>query len=117
MCRGSSARAVLDSMPALAARFDPNAIGGGGSWAAGVFALAAIPARYAVERRAWAEAAALEPKPSAFPYAEAMTYLARALGAAHVGRIDVARSSADSLAAIAERLRSGGDAYLAEPVA
>ena len=34
---------------------------------AGVFALAAIPARYALERGAWAEAAKLEPQPSKFP--------------------------------------------------
>ena len=52
---------------------------------AGVFALAAIPARYALERGAWAEAATLEPQPSKFPYTEALTYFARAIGAARIG--------------------------------
>ena len=57
-----------------AARFDPDAHRrrrAPGS--AGVFALAAIPARYALERGAWADAAALEPQPSRYPYADAMT--------------------------------------------
>jgi hypothetical protein len=48
-------------------------------------ALAAVPARYALERQAWKEAAALEPRGSQFPQAEAITYFARALGAARSG--------------------------------
>ena len=35
-----------------------------------MFALAAIPARYALERQAWAEAATLEPRPSRLPQAD-----------------------------------------------
>ena len=54
------------------------------------YALAAIPARYAVERRRWSEAAALQVQPHAFPwsrfpYAEAITHFARALGSARTG--------------------------------
>ena len=52
---------------------------------AGVFALAAIPARYALERQAWAEAAKLELRPSRFPQADAITWFARGLGAARTG--------------------------------
>ena len=52
---------------------------------AGFFALAAIPARYALERGAWAEAVDARRRSRArFPYTEAMTYFARALGAAHL---------------------------------
>jgi len=43
-------------------------------------ALAAIPARFALERQMWNEAAALEPRGSQFPQAEAITYFARAIG-------------------------------------
>jgi hypothetical protein len=111
------AKAILDGLPALAARFDPNAITGAAPGSAGVFALAAIPARWALERRAWSEAAALEPKASAFPWAEAMTYFARALGASHTGDLAKARSSIDSLASIQQRLTSKGEAYWAEQVA
>jgi hypothetical protein len=54
-------------------------------------ALAAVPARYALERAAWAEAAALEPRPGASAYAEAITYFVRAMGAMNTGSLDRAR--------------------------
>ncbi len=111
------AKAILDGLPALAARFDPDAIAGAAPASAAVFALAAIPARWALERRAWAEAAALVPRTSAFPYAEAMTYFARSLGASHTHDLPSARSSLDSLAAIQRRLRGSGEGYWAEQVA
>jgi Tfp pilus assembly protein PilF len=82
-----------------------------------VFALAAIPARFALERHAWGEAAALVPKSSDFPWTEAMTYFARALGASHVGDIAKARASIDSLASIQQRLAAKGEAYWTEQVA
>ncbi|MGH2897811.1 MAG: hypothetical protein ACRDMZ_03995, partial [Solirubrobacteraceae bacterium] len=72
MQQNAAAKAILDSLPLLAARFDPNVIAGAAPGSAAVFAMAAIPARYALERRAWPEAAALQPKSSAFPWAEAM---------------------------------------------
>lgn len=115
--RDSAARGVVEKLPALAARFDVNAITGAAPGSAGVFALAAIPARFALERRSWTEAAALEPKSSGFPWAEAMTYFARALGASHTGDFIKARSSIDSLAAIRDRLAGKGEAYWSEQVA
>ncbi|MFL5571723.1 MAG: hypothetical protein ACJ772_14210 [Gemmatimonadaceae bacterium] len=117
MGNDSAARAILDGLPALAARFDPNAITGAAPGSAGVFALAAIPARWVLERRAWREAAALEPKTSDFPYTEAMTYFARALGASRIGELAKAKSSIDSLALIQQRLASKGEGYWAEQVA
>jgi len=117
MGKDSEAKAILDALPALAARFDPNAITGAAPGSAGVFALAAIPARWAIERSAWTEAAALEPKGSAYPYAEAMTYFARALGASHTGDLAKARASIDSLTSIQQRLSAKGEGYWAEQVA
>ena len=117
MGKDSEAKAILDGLPALAARFDPNAVTGAAPGSAGVFALAAIPARWTLERRAWAEAAALEPKASAFPYTEAMTYLARALGASHTGDFAKSKAAIDSLASIQQRLSAKGEAYWAEQVA
>jgi hypothetical protein len=75
---------------------------------AGAFALAAIPARFALERGQWAEAAALTPRPgdlawSKFPQAESIVWFARGLGAARSG--DPARARQD-LARI-EALRDG----------
>src|SRR3954471_7703787 len=49
------------------------------------YALAASPARYAVERGDWKGAADLAVHPSKFAYADAMTHFARALGAARGG--------------------------------
>jgi len=59
------------------------------------YALAAIPARYALERRDWKTAAQLELQPKdmpwqQFPHAEAVNAYARALGAARSGNRETA---------------------------
>jgi hypothetical protein len=117
LAQDSAAKAVLDGLPSLAARFDVNAVTGAAPGSAGVFALAAIPARFALERRDWAAAAALEPGASAFPWTEAMLYFARSLGASRVGDTTRARVAIDSLAIIRERLTASREAYWAEQVA
>ena len=73
------------------------------------YALAAIPARYALERRRWSAAAALEVQPAGFPwprfrYAEAITYFARALGSARNGNPSVARAEIEKLTTIRKGL-------------
>ena len=80
------------------------------SFAAG-YALAAIPARFALERRDWRAAAQLEPPSAAldwanFPYATAITYFAQAIGAARSGEIDRARSALRQLATIHSQLQN-----------
>jgi tetratricopeptide (TPR) repeat protein len=74
------------------------------SFAAG-YALAAIPARFALERRDWPAAAHLEPPTAAlpwasFPYAHAVTYFAQAIGAARAGEPSRARAALRQLEAI-----------------
>lgn len=113
----AEARAILEGLPALAARFDPAAITGAAPASAGFFALAAIPARWVLERRAWTEAAALEPKPTDYPHTEAMTHFARSLGASRTRDLVKAKASVDSLAAIQQRLVAKGERYWAEQVA
>jgi tetratricopeptide (TPR) repeat protein len=78
---------------------------------AAAYAFPAIPARYALERRSWAEAAALTVHPSTFPwerflYAEAVTHFARALGSARLGDAAAARRSVEKLASIQQALVS-----------
>ena len=114
--RTQDAKAVLDSLPALAARFDPTAITGAAPPAAGFYAIAAIPARWVMEREAWAEAAALEPKATDYPYADAITYFARAIGASRTGDLVKARASVDSLGALSQRL-AAREPYWSEQVA
>ena len=108
------ARRMLDAQPEVTARFDPDAAGSAAPGSAGVFAIAAIPARYALERGRWAEAAALEPHPSKFPYAEALTYFARAIGAAHLGDTATVRSSIAALQRIQDQLTLAQEGYWAE---
>lgn len=108
------ARRIVDALPEVAARFDPDAVGSAAPGSAGVFALAAIPARYALERGAWAEAATLEPHPSKFPYTEAHTYFARALGAARVGDTATARAAMEALQKIQHELMLAKESYWAE---
>jgi hypothetical protein len=86
MRQDAAAKKIVDGLPAVAAKLNSNAITGAASGSAGAFALAAMPARYALERREWREAAALVPKTTALPYADAMTYVARALGFASLDR-------------------------------
>ncbi|MHB1225643.1 MAG: tetratricopeptide repeat protein [Gemmatimonadaceae bacterium] len=117
MQRHDAARAMVDGLPALAARFDVNAVTGAAPGSAGVFAIAAIPARYALERGDWRQASRLAPESSAFPWTEAMVHFARALGASRTGDLTTARASIDSLAAIRQRLEQKGESYWAEQVA
>jgi hypothetical protein len=74
-------------------------------------ALAAIPTRYALERGAWAEAAALEPRPSDYPYAEAVRLFGRAVGAARLGDpVHAVQARTDI-----EKMRGLRARYLAKP--
>ncbi len=75
------------------------------------YAWAAIPARLAVERGAWKEAAQLEPRASRFPHTVAFTHFARALGAARSGDPAAAERDVQELARIAETLKTAKDAY------
>ncbi len=76
------------------------------------FAIAAIPARYAVERRSWAEAAKLQVPPvattlSKFPWTTAMITFARALGDAHTGDLAAAKAEIAKLEATRDALKAG----------
>src|SRR3989475_1879001 len=61
------------------------------------FAMAAIEARWAMERGQWGEAAAIEPRPNRFPHTESIVYFARAVGAARTGNAVRARADVDRL--------------------
>jgi hypothetical protein len=109
-----SARQLLDSLPEVQSRFNPDATGSAAPGSAGLFALAAIPARYALERGAWADAAKLEPRPSRYLYPDALTWYARAIGAARIGDTATVRSSIDKLQDIQQQLAAAQERYWAE---
>ncbi len=80
------------------------------------YALAAMPARYVVERGAWAEAKSLQPSRNPFPYTTAMTYFARALGEARSGDPAAAEQDVRELARIVATLKAAKDEYWATEV-
>ena len=108
------ARAMVDALPEVAGRFNPNGPASAAPNSAAFFAMAAIPARYALERGAWADAANLTLRPSSYPYTEALTHLARALGAAHTGNTAPIKASIDALQHITGTLKAQNEAYWAE---
>jgi hypothetical protein len=84
------------------------------------YAVAAIPVRYALERRDWQAAAALtEPQIGfpldRFPWAQAMIAFARALGDAHLGRLPDAEAEIARLQSLEDKLK-GKDAYWAKQI-
>src|SRR5258708_7569254 len=112
-----AAKHMVESSAEIFSRFDPKVmLSGAASPAAAYFARAAIPARYCLERHAWADAAKLEPASSAFPFTDAITYFARGLGAAHMKDSDVARSSSASLEQLRDKLSKAKENYWANQV-
>jgi len=80
------------------------------------FGIAAIEARWALERLDWSTAATLPPRPSRYPNAEAVPHFARAVGLARSGRPDDARADIDRLAALRKTLADAKNLYWARVV-
>jgi tetratricopeptide (TPR) repeat protein len=78
--------------------------------------MAAMPARYAMERGAWQEAANLQPLGSSFPFVESITYFARALGSARSGDLAAARKDAEKLESFHSALLTAKNNYWATEV-
>jgi hypothetical protein len=108
---------IAKSLPEIASRFDPKAmLGGAAGPSAGFFALAAIPARYALERQDWKQAEQLALRETPFPYTDAMTWFARGLGAGRLGHEAPANEAATALHQIQERLVRTNEPYWARQV-
>jgi hypothetical protein len=113
----AAAKRVLDGLPALSGKIAPDlAVAAAAPFFAGLFAGAAIPARYALERGAWTDAAALVPRRTTFPHTDALTYFARALGAARSGNPARAREDVATLATMQKTLADAKEAYWADQV-
>ena len=82
------------------------------------YAFAAMPARYALERGDWTQAAKLTLSPpdlawNKFPQAEGILVFARGLGAARTGDIAAARKDLERLQTLKEALTAAKSAYWA----
>ncbi|MEO7157413.1 MAG: hypothetical protein ABI039_07635 [Vicinamibacterales bacterium] len=96
---------------------NPSAMSSGGAPGANTFAIAAMPARYAMERQQWSEAATLEPRPAPnTPYTEAITHFVRAIGASRSGKPEAATADIARLAAIRDREMEMKDEYWSSQV-
>ncbi len=79
------------------------------------FHLSSIPARYALERRDWAQAESLVPRPDPrltwdlFPWPEAVTWFARGIGAARTGNVPAARAAVERLVALRDASKRLGE--------
>ena len=103
------AKAILDE------RNSPGATSSGGSITAHT-GFAAIPVRYALDRHAWAEAAAIPPMQTTFKQAEAIVAFGRSLGAARTGNLGQAREDLAHITRLRQALAAEGDPYWAEQI-
>ena len=77
------------------------------------YAASAMPARYAIERRHWPDAAQLVPVDGALPQVLAVTLWARSVGLARSGKPAAAREEIEKLRSAYEKLRATWDDYWA----
>jgi tetratricopeptide (TPR) repeat protein len=112
MAHDRQARGVLDEAKPIEAGLKLGEQYG----AVGLYALAAIPARYALERGAWSEAATLEARATAFPHVDAITRYARAIGAARGGHAPAAEEEVAKLGELHAALVKAGEDYWAQQV-
>ena len=111
--RDGEARKVLEDA-ARAETFDKENF-------AAAYALTAIPARLALERRDWGAATSIALRPATFPwgkfpYTEATVVFARATGFARSGHAASARTEVERLEKLRDSLKNAGNAFWADTV-
>src|SRR6266849_11083 len=106
--RVKQVKAVLDEMNAL----PPLP----GLTLTGDYALAAIPARAAIELGNWEQAGTLKVREGAVPWAEAITWMAIGVGAARSGKLDRAAKAEQTLAALRDVTAKQNNVYWANQI-
>jgi hypothetical protein len=104
----SKAKALVDEMATVTGFTE--------TYLPGPYALAVSPARFAIDRGDWKAAAELQVRPSPLAQVQAITYFARALGAARLGNPEAAKADIAKLGELRDRLREAKDAYWSEQV-
>jgi tetratricopeptide (TPR) repeat protein len=104
----TKAKALIDEMTGITGFTE--------TYLVGPYALAASPARYALERGDWKAAAELQVRPSPLAHVQAITHFARALGAARSGNPEDAKADIARLGELRDKLRDAKDAYWSEQV-
>ncbi|HEX7403345.1 MAG TPA: hypothetical protein VF287_04975 [Usitatibacter sp.] len=107
LARDADARSAID---------DAMKVAGASPRFTAPYAMAAMPARYALERGAWQEAAKLQPLGSTYPFVEAITYFTRSVGEARSGDLAAARKDAEQLESLHKALLAAKNTYWATEV-
>lgn len=107
------ARAVFETLP----KVQPS----DSAYFSGLYAIASMPSRLAIERHHWAEAAALNLPPGTFPgghyaWTEGDLHFARALGAARLGDALAARRDLQIMTSLRDSLLGEQNKYSADQV-
>jgi tetratricopeptide (TPR) repeat protein len=82
----------------------------------GDYALAAIPARYAIELGNWGEAASLTPRKEAVPWAQAITWTAVGVGSARSGNAKRAAEAEQALGGLRDATAKLNNTYWSKQV-
>ncbi len=106
--RDAKAKALIDEMSGITGLTE--------TYLPGPYAMAASPARYALERGDWKAAAELPVRPSPLAHVQAITHCARAIGAARSGNLEAAKVDIARLGELRDKLRDAKDAYWSEQV-
>ena len=109
LAQDAAARAVVDERNSIDAIPATSSITAHTGWAA-------IPVRYAFERGAWQEAAALAPITTNFKQAEAIIWFGRAVGAARSGQPARAHEDLAQLTRLRQELGGADEPYWSEQV-
>ena len=104
----AKAKALLDEMTGVSGFTE--------TYLVGPYALAASPARYALERGDWKAAAELQVRPSPLAHVQAITHYARAVGAARSGNPEAAKADIVRLGELRDKLRDAKEGYWSEQV-
>ena len=102
LAQDKKAKAVSDELSQIEFKYERFA---------GPYAVAAGPARYVFERGDWKAAAELQPRQTKFLYADAVTYFARAVGAARSGNPNAAKVEIAKLVELRDKLKDAKDVY------
>ncbi|MBZ5704848.1 MAG: hypothetical protein LAN63_05805 [Acidobacteriia bacterium] len=106
--RVGQAKTILDEMSSLA----PVA----GLTLTGDYALAAVPARYAVELGRWEQAGSLQVRAEGVPWAQAITWAAIGVGSARSGNLDRAAHAEQTLAFLRDAIAKQNNSYWSNQV-
>jgi hypothetical protein len=102
LAQDQKARAVVDELTKLEFKIERFP---------GPYAVAASQARYVFERGDWKAAAELQVRPTKYLYVDAITYFARAVGAARSGNPTAAKDDIAKLVELRDKLKEAKEAY------